>query len=325
MSVEDKIKRAEEIYNRRRENEYKNTTARVNVENKKNNTILRKMKRQIILCLIIYGIFYYILNGDYAFSEDIRNKVHEILSYDISFSNLCTDISEFWNNIKTRYQGKEVDSNSNDSQSEQTKDDDTNIENINTEQNINENNNGNITENSNDQNIGGGTDQISSENETIKNEGQEYLENTEDLTEEEQMKKDAEEIKQAVSFIQPVYGTITSVFGPRNPSVATVSKYHTGLDIGANLGTEIIAATDGKVVMASSEGAYGNHLKVEINGIEIIYAHCSKLCVNEGDEIKQGQKIAEVGSTGNSTGPHLHFEIRKDGRYVNPQLILEFK
>ena len=66
----------------------------------------------------------------------------------------------------------------------------------------------------------------------------------------------------------------------------------------------------------------GNHLKVQINDVIIIYAHCNKLQVNQGEDIKQGQEIAEVGSTGNSTGPHLHFEIRKEDRLVDPQLIL---
>lgn len=66
----------------------------------------------------------------------------------------------------------------------------------------------------------------------------------------------------------------------------------------------------------------GNHLKIQINDVVIIYAHCKKLYVKEGDQIIQGQEIAEVGSTGNSTGPHLHFEIRKDERLVDPQLIL---
>ena len=80
---------------------------------------------------------------------------------------------------------------------------------------------------------------------------------------------------------------------------------------------------DGKVVLVSTTGDYGNHLKIQTNDVIIVYAHCNKLYVNEGDIIKQGQEIAEVGSTGNTTGPHLHFEVRYQNRYVDPQLILE--
>lgn len=81
---------------------------------------------------------------------------------------------------------------------------------------------------------------------------------------------------------------------------------------------------DGIVELASSEGDYGNHLKITNNDVMTLYAHCKKLYVSEGDVIKQGQQIAEVGATGNVTGSHLHFEIRKEGRYVNPEYILSF-
>lgn len=308
MSVEDKIKRAEEIYNRRKENEYRNT-ARVNVEAKKNTKVLKKMRNQIIVCLIIYGVFYFVLNSNYAFSEDIRKKANEILSYDISLQQLYTEACNLWNSLSETI---EENTNENIEGLEDTMDQSNDIEET-TE---------NTEENTNDESIGGSTEEnIISQDGT----GQENSDEAENLTEEEQMQKDAEKIKNTISFIQPVQGVITSTFGWRNPTVSTVSKYHTGLDIGASIGTQIISATDGKIIKASSEGDYGNHLQVEINGITIIYAHCSVLCVNEGDEITQGQKIAEVGSTGNSTGPHLHFEIRKDGRYVDPQLILEFK
>ena len=100
-------------------------------------------------------------------------------------------------------------------------------------------------------------------------------------------------------------------------------KNHTGTDIAANLGTKIISATDGEVVLSSEEGDYGKHLKIQIGEVSVIYAHCNQLYVKQGDKIKQGQEIAEVGSTGNSTGPHLHFEIRISERKVDPQKILE--
>ena len=146
-------------------------------------------------------------------------------------------------------------------------------------------------------------------------------ENTEPLTQEEQ---DIANIKATTTFIKPVSGTITSRFGLREPTTSTVPKYHTGIDIAANTGTKIIAATDGEVVLASEEGDYGKHLKIQIGEVSVIYAHCNSLYVKQGEQIKQGQEIAEVGSTGNSTGPHLHFEIRISERIINPEKILEF-
>ena len=109
----------------------------------------------------------------------------------------------------------------------------------------------------------------------------------------------------------------------RDPTTSTVPKNHTGLDIAATVGTEIKSASNGTVILASSEGDYGNHLKIQIEDIVLVYAHCNKLFVNKGDKVIQGQKIAEVGSSGNSTGPHLHFEIRKSGRLVDPEMILD--
>lgn len=71
-------------------------------------------------------------------------------------------------------------------------------------------------------------------------------------------------------------------------------------------------------------GDLGNHIKIINGDVSTVYAHCKAIYVKEGESIKQGQKIGEVGSTGNSTGPHLHFEVRKEGRYVDPDLILDF-
>ena len=131
------------------------------------------------------------------------------------------------------------------------------------------------------------------------------------------------QIKNTTTFIKPVEGVISSKYGLRNPTTSTVPKNHTGTDIAANLGTKILSSTDGEVVIASSEGDYGNHLKIQIGEVSIIYAHCNSLYVKQGDKVVQGQEIAEVGSTGNSTGPHLHFEIRLNEKTVDPEKILE--
>ncbi len=118
----------------------------------------------------------------------------------------------------------------------------------------------------------------------------------------------------------PISGTITSRYGA---SSSIRKSTHTGLDIAATKGTPIKVVAGGTVTFASYNGSYGNLVKVDHgNGVETWYAHTSKMYVKVGQEVKAGDVIAAVGSTGNSTGPHLHFEIRINGEHVNPQLYL---
>lgn len=118
----------------------------------------------------------------------------------------------------------------------------------------------------------------------------------------------------------PVTGTITSRYAE---SSSIRSSKHTGLDIAAPKGTEIKAVAKGTVIYAQRDGSYGNLVKIDHgNGVETWYAHTSKMLVTVGQEVKAGDVIALVGSTGNSTGPHLHLEIRINGEHVNPQKYL---
>ena len=99
---------------------------------------------------------------------------------------------------------------------------------------------------------------------------------------------------------------------------------HFGNDIPAEKGAEILAASDGTVILSEYHYSYGNVILMETpDGLQQVYAHCDRLLVNAGDEVKQGQKIAEVGNTGNSTGNHLHFEVRKDGRRIDPEVYVK--
>ena len=120
-----------------------------------------------------------------------------------------------------------------------------------------------------------------------------------------------------VALIKPITGTITSRFG----SVSSIrSGAHTGLDIGASSGTPVKAAASGTVIWAGYKGSLGNLVVIShSNGVQTYYGHCSKIYVATGQAISQGQTISAVGSTGNSTGPHLHFEIRVNGVAYNPQ------
>lgn len=116
---------------------------------------------------------------------------------------------------------------------------------------------------------------------------------------------------------------ITSPFGYRVSPVSGETGVHTGLDMAADYGQSIYAAADGVVVDSAWDNSYGNYIKIQHkNNTVTIYAHCSYLCVDEGEKIKKGEKIAEVGSTGASTGNHLHFEIRKDNIRINPEYVL---
>lgn len=307
MSVEEKIRRAEEIYARRNNDSFTNTArVRVNGKEKKDVKVFKKLFIQIIICLFIYGVFYLIKNSDYIFSEDFVNKAKEVLSYDTNFGELYNNAKNavigFFNKDE---QADTLQENTEEQNNKQSVEVENKAEEQNGEKIENQNVGNEENVNTAQEGIGGATE---------KQEAQPVL------SEEEQ---EIQTIKNTASFIKPIEGTISSKFGLRNPTTATVPKNHTGTDIAANTGTKIKAATDGEVVLASSEGDYGNHLKIQIGQVSIIYAHCNKLYVKQGEKITQGQEIAEVGSTGNSTGPHLHFEIRLNEKPVDPQKILQ--
>ena len=303
MTVEEKIRRAEQIYERRKQNSQginSDSTVKIKTSNdKKDLRLLKKMIIQILVCILIYVVIYTIQNSNYIFSEDFINKANEVLSYDTNFGQIYNDIKS---NITSLFNFNKKQENP--EQNNQTENQENNQENSKQNQ-IQETNNLNP-----EQAIGGAegenTEQEQNQNQEISQEEQDII-----------------NVKNTTTFIKPIEGTITSTFGQRDPTTPTVPKNHTGTDIAAVTGTKIKSATDGEVVLASEEGDYGKHLKIQIGEVSIIYAHCNNLYVKQGDKITQGQEIAEVGSTGNSTGPHLHFEIRYAERTIDPQKILE--
>lgn len=120
-------------------------------------------------------------------------------------------------------------------------------------------------------------------------------------------------------FIRPVNGRLSSSFGYRTHPISGKRKLHTGQDIAAPSGTTIKAAGSGRVIFAGYRNGYGKTVIIDHGGgLSTLYGHCSRLYVSSGQSVKQGQKIAAVGSTGYSTGPHLHFEVRVKGKPVNP-------
>ena len=121
------------------------------------------------------------------------------------------------------------------------------------------------------------------------------------------------------SPIAPVQGTITSAFGFRMHPLTGKPDFHTGTDIAAAEGTEILAALGGTVTEVGYNDGYGNYVEItHSSGLQSYYKHCSEVLMREGDTVTRGQAVALVGSTGVSTGPHLHFELRLNGQFVNP-------
>lgn len=121
----------------------------------------------------------------------------------------------------------------------------------------------------------------------------------------------------------PVAGRITSPFGERKNPMGPGEDFHPGLDIAADEGTPIAAASAGRVIAAGPDGGYGNLIVVDDgNGMTTRYGHCSQIFARVGEAVAAGQTIGAVGSTGHSTGPHLHFEVRVNDQPVDPSQFL---
>jgi murein DD-endopeptidase MepM/ murein hydrolase activator NlpD len=132
----------------------------------------------------------------------------------------------------------------------------------------------------------------------------------------------SEDLKLALGelFIYPLRGArLTSPFGWRNDPISGVRRHHAAIDLAAPTGTTVKAAMDGKVSSAGFNSTYGKYIILSHgNEYQTMYAHLNQVSVKQGDRVTQGAKIGEVGSTGYSTGPHLHFAVYKNGRPVNP-------
>lgn len=341
VSQEERIRRAEEIYNRRRiANGVRVSSSSVNRVGKKKVSLFKKMIMQLVICSVIYIIFYLIKNTNYIFSDDVINKTKEFLNYDINFGYIGQQITSF---LEENFNGFNIfnssqEDNSSDGTNGMVSNEVTSNEISNEQRATNNVQENNIDQNANQENIiEGNTVQ---ENNTAEN-AEDDSNNSdnanevvggiggaseEENSEEEnlsQSEKDIKYLKENYSFIVPVTGTVTSPYGERE-ATEVVSANHKGIDIGANEGTAIYASMEGTVKVSSEEGEYGKHIDIVNGDVLTRYAHCSKLLVKEGDKVKQGDKIAEVGSTGNSTGPHLHFEIRIEDRTINPSDIIDF-
>lgn len=224
LSQDERIRRAEELYARRKmQVEYRNS-ATVNVKENKSNQLRRKLIKQFIVCVLIYISFYAMKNIPNLVSQEVMYKIYDILEYDINIQELYKNISNYMGIQEGNKEEIKVETN-------------TLIE---------------ETLSATD------TSEIQESNEIIQ-ENITEIENIETTVIEEssslsQMEIDAEYIKANYTLIKPLEGEITSRFGIRNPTVATVPKYHTGIDIARVTGTVIIASMEGTVELVSSEG-----------------------------------------------------------------------
>ena len=291
ISEEDRIRRAEEVASRRRN---RIPAESINVPTNNKPSLMRKLFCQVLSSIRIFGILYFLSQNNSQAMELIK----PVLSEDTDFNQIYTRLDGLIKNIGNEMRNVETIDN-NEVENNSVTDVQNNFANdIQMESNVTTVSSVQDVQNS-EEAMGGGDESIDSET---------------DL--------DVIYIKKNGSFIKPISGRITSGYGPRTPT-NIVSANHAGVDIGANTGADIVASMEGKVEVVSSQGDYGNHLKITNGEISTLYAHCSKIVVNEGDSIKQGQKIAEVGSTGRATGPHLHFEIRRNNKTVDPLKIVE--
>lgn len=320
ISDEEKIRRAIEISQRRNNTNYRleTNTARVNVNEKKDYKLFKKLILQIIICLLIYAIFHLISTTNYVFSAEVIKNTNEILNYDINFPEMYQNVMKFVSskiNTKDSEEENKNELNNSITQNNIVENNET------TENNNNASNEESGTEKENDENNNEEVEDKSKENEVDENKTEEPKE---EETAKTQMEQDAEAAMKVCKFEKPLNGRISSEFGAREATIEGMTTDHKGIDIAANSGTSIKAAIEGTVSVAEQNSEYGKFIKIVNGDVMTVYAHCKTLKVKVGDKIKIGQTIATVGSTGNSTGPHLHFEIRYKNRYINPKYIINF-
>ena len=293
LSDDEKIRKAEEIYFRRNNQDYNN-----HIEKGK-TSIKDRFFLHLLIMLDIAIVVFCIQNKEFIFTKEFLNKINE---YNINISsNVTNQIKKILKDNREEINNDDIINSSSNSLYLNVNSDSL----IKNDELVEEKNNTLVNNNAPE--------------ETEKNEDNIGINNSilcdDDL--------DIQNLKSAYSFINPIKGVITSRFGIRNSENKNIDGYHTGIDIASDKGTLICASMQWIVDEVSSVGDYGNHIKIRCNNITTLYAHCDNIYVNKDQIVAEGQTIGTVGSTGNSTGPHLHFEIRIDDRFINPEKILD--
>lgn len=303
-NIDERIRRAEELYNRRKmQGGIRVSTSNVN-NNRTNLGLFKRLFIKIIICTIIYLIFLFLKNSGMFFSENIINQTQKIMAYDINLKQVYSQAVEMFNKIAVKNKPRE-----------NYNIEETDIEDV-KELEMQNDNEADIKE---QEQLGRGGPAEQDEDLSLI---EQNLANT-TIIQKTQMEIDADYIKSKFTFIKPVQGIVTSRFGTRE-ATEIISADHKGIDIGASTGTPIYSAIEGTVTEVSNYGDYGKHLQITNGDVVTLYAHCNEINVSNGDYVAQGQQIAKVGETGRATGPHLHFEIKREGRAIDPEYILSF-
>lgn len=240
---------------------------------------------QAIISAVILVAFLYCRSVSAITTSAFWEKTTAILENDISVEDMKNGIEKGMEYVKVIIpkilETEEVSYNEND--------------NVPTDENKIEDNQLNLAENTDD-----------SKDEIVK-----------DMTQDE---KDIYDILKVTTVLRPVNGEISSHFGDRIDPITKTDGTHTGVDYAVVVGTQVKSAITGTVTEVQKNNAsFGNFVRVKNADIVTTYAHCSTIKVKEGDKVKQGDIIALSGNTGKTTGAHLHFEVKKDGRLVNPE------
>lgn len=319
LSEEEKIRKAEEIASRRQNGRILASNINSGEKKVKKLTAFDKLSIQVISSICIFGIVYFVSqHNTYA-----MEKIKLVMSNDTDFQKIYNEVSKSAKEIISNFEKDRQQNEENKIENEQNVDNINETENEISEENKVEQNEKEQEENNNQNNEQNNDDKENNQNnETSDNSANGIGGGNDEKTQVSQDVDDITYIKNKMSFIKPVSGVITSPYGQRTPT-DIISANHAGVDIGVNTGTDIISSIEGTVEVVSSYGDYGNHVKITNGDISTLYAHCSKIIVKEGEHVNQGQKIAESGETGRSTGPHLHFEIRRNNVTVDPQKIVD--
>ncbi|MCX7923834.1 MAG: peptidoglycan DD-metalloendopeptidase family protein [Clostridia bacterium] len=295
-----------------------------------NSTLGEVIARQIVISIIVLAVIGIIKSANTPVTNFLTGKVKDVLTQNIEVKT----INEGINNVVNKLNNRNKAASDGDSTSEEPA--------VTASAGVTEESNNDESEKldysgyqeedelvqSEEDSISGNTDEITdepvgeNEKEAIDNAASE----SEDTPESVQT-KDNSNVKQGkYNFVVPAPGPLGSPYGYRTDPFSGTRKLHKGIDIEANTGTPIKAALAGEVIQSGEDPTFGKYIKIKhVDGLETIYAHCSELVAKKGQSVKKSEIIAKVGSTGNSIGAHLHFEVHKDGKTVDPLQFISVK